>query len=70
MTANRIYIGDPITDPQGNDYGVYVEQWADEAPDLLVVDGYACGLYLDPGTTTGRAAITGLVTNQRSTLVG
>jgi len=36
---------------------VSLEQFGNEAPDCLVIDGHACLLYFDPGTATGRRQI-------------
>lgn len=69
MTIHHIDIGDPVTTPDGNEYRVYLEHWANEAPDCLTLDGPACLVFLDPGTKTGRKAITDLIAHLQLALI-
>lgn len=59
--ATRTQIGDAIRDSVGDEYIVYLEHWADEAPDTVAIDGHACLVLLDPGTRTGHEAILALI---------
>lgn len=59
--ATRIQIGEPIPiTGLAEPLTISIEQWADEAPDTVIVDGFACTLYLDPGTMAGRTQIEAL----------
>lgn len=60
--SNRTYIGDPVGDGS-NEVAVYIEHWANEAPDTVAIDGPACLVFFDPGTKVGREAIFGLIAN-------
>ena len=55
--ATRTQIGNVCTEASGDEFTIYIEQWADEEPSAIVVDGKACYLIFDPGTTEGRAQI-------------
>jgi hypothetical protein len=69
MSAIRTYLGDPIDLPSGESLSVYIEHWGNEAPDTLAIDGHACLVFFDPGTKTGRAAITDLISRLQAALV-
>jgi hypothetical protein len=56
-------IGEPITTPDGNTYTVNIETWANEAPECITIEGYACLVAFDPGSRSGRAAIRRLQAN-------
>lgn len=66
--STKQLIGEPITAYDGTPYTVTVETWANEAPECVTVDGYACLVMLGPGTRSGRAAITGLIGNLQGAL--
>jgi hypothetical protein len=67
--STRTHIGDAICTPDGQKYTVYVEHWANEAIDTVALDGPACLVFFDPGTRSGRTAITHLVNHLQSALI-
>lgn len=62
-------IGDTITAACGHIYEVRTRTWANEAPEAIVIEGYACALDFDPGTVAGRAELQKLRTNLANALI-
>jgi hypothetical protein len=56
--ATRTQVGNvPLIDGEGQEYHVYIERWADEEPNLVLVDGPATYLMFDPSAPGGRQRI-------------
>jgi hypothetical protein len=53
----RIQIGNVLTEANGDELTVYLHCYGNEEPDEIEVDGKACMLTFDPGTTAGRGQI-------------
>lgn len=53
----RYQVGNVIQESNGDEITVYVDQYGAEAPDAVTVEGEACSLVFDPGTTDGQAQI-------------
>jgi hypothetical protein len=50
-----------VVTPSKATFDVSLEQWANEAPDTLELNGYACLVFFDPGSATGRAQVRDLI---------
>lgn len=57
----RIQVGDVCTEANGDEFTVYIDQYADEAPDAVTIDGKAANMVFDPATEAGRAQIRVLI---------
>ena len=57
----RIQVGDVCTEANGDEFTVFIDHYANEAPDAVTLDGQATYLTFDPGTQAGRAQIDALV---------
>jgi hypothetical protein len=57
----RIQVGDVCTESNGDEFTVFIDQYANEAPDAVTIDGKAANMVFDPSTQAGRAQIRVLI---------
>jgi hypothetical protein len=57
----RIQVGDVCTESNGDEFTVFIDQYANEAPDAVTIDGKAANMVFDPSTQAGRAQIRTLI---------
>jgi hypothetical protein len=66
--TTRSQIGHVITEVDGDELTVYLNQYAGEEPHEIQIDGRACTVSFDPSTATGRAATRTLIANLTAAL--
>lgn len=57
----RTQVGDVCTEANGDEFTVYIDQYANEAPEQVTIDGKAVYMTFDPATQVGRAQIRTLI---------
>lgn len=57
----RTQIGNVLTESNGDEFTLYIHQYGDEEPDCIEIDGKACNMTFDPGTTAGLNQLTAFI---------
>lgn len=57
----RTQVGDVCTEANGDEFTVYIDQYANEAPEQVTIDGKAVYMTFDPATQVGRAQMRTLI---------